>query len=114
MDKNCEVMKVYNKPDGRPLLEVEGLKLSFPQFLRGLEETYTQVISDFTLFVETGEIVAIVGTSGSGKSLLADAILGILPQNSVLSGSIFYKGEALNPKKQKQLRGTEITLIPQS
>lgn len=97
-----------------PVLSVKKLGLEFPQYLKGLEETSLQVISDFTLSIGAGEIMGVVGASGSGKSLLADAILGILPDNARLSGNLFYKGENLSLDRQKELRGKEIFLIPQS
>ena len=61
-----------------------------------------------------GEILAVVGSSGSGKSLLAHAILGILPDNSATEGSITYKNKELTQKDKEKLRGDEIVLIPQS
>ena len=54
------------------------------------------------------------GSSGSGKSLLASAILGILPGNATVSGSLRFDGEPLTPERQAKLRGTEIALVPQS
>src|SRR5690554_5189245 len=99
---------------GTPLLEVKEFSLSFPQYKDGLEPTYIQVIRDFELTIHAGEIVAVVGASGSGKSLLADAILGILPDNAEVQGRLLFEGEALTKKRQKELRGKSIALIPQS
>ncbi|MDR2295334.1 MAG: ABC transporter ATP-binding protein [Clostridiales Family XIII bacterium] len=81
---------------------------------RGLRRESLCVIPSLSLDVRKGEIVAVVGSSGSGKSLLAHAILGILPSNARTEGRIFYKGEALTPALQRRYRGTEIALIPQS
>ena len=61
-----------------------------------------------------GEIVAVLGSSGSGKSLLAHGILGILPRNASVTGELYYRGERLSPKGQAELRGTGIALVPQS
>ncbi|MFC5471216.1 ATP-binding cassette domain-containing protein [Cohnella suwonensis] len=97
-----------------PLLEVKNFSVSFKQYGKGLKQNVTQVISNFTLDLYPGEIMAIVGASGSGKSLLAHAILGILPSNAYINGSIKYKGEELTQKDKEQLRGKEISLIPQS
>ena len=96
------------------LLEIHNLSVSFRMYDHGLEQTELQVISDLHLTVHPGEIVAIAGSSGSGKSLLASAILGILPDNATVNGHLHYKGEVLTPKLQKKLRGTEIALVPQS
>jgi peptide/nickel transport system ATP-binding protein len=59
-------------------------------------------------------MVAVVGASGAGKSLLAHAILGILPHNAQLKGEIIFKNRPLSEDCKKHLRGREITLIPQS
>ena len=83
-------------------------------YSHGLEQRDLQVISDLYLTVYPGEIVAIAGSSGSGKSLLASAILGILPENAAVHGHLHYKGQELTPELQKQLRGKEIALAPQS
>lgn len=96
------------------LLEVKDFSLSFRHFKKGLRETNMQVISNLTMTIHKGEIVAIVGASGSGKSLLANAILGILPDHAIQEGTLNYKASPLTRKRQIQLRGREISLIPQS
>ena len=97
-----------------PILEVEDLSISFKQYTDGLKQKNLRVISSLYVTVEEGEILAVVGASGSGKSLLAHAILGILPSNANISGTIKYGGEILTPARQASLRGKEIALIPQS
>ena len=97
-----------------PLLEIHDLSVSFRMYDHGLEQTDLKVISDLHLTVYPGEIVAIAGSSGSGKSLLASAILGILPGNATVYGHISYKGQQLSVERQRQLRGTKIALVPQS
>lgn len=96
------------------LLEIHNLSVSFRMYDRGLEQTSLKVISDLHLTVHPGEIVAIAGASGSGKSLLASAILGILPKNASVKGHVHYEGQELTKEKQKLLRGSEIALVPQS
>ncbi|MGO3731762.1 MAG: ATP-binding cassette domain-containing protein [Vagococcus sp.] len=96
------------------LLEIEGLSISFKQYTKLWKKTQIEVISDLTLSVHAGEIVAIVGASGSGKSLLAHDILGILPENAISKGKIRYKGNVLTKSDKKRLRGHDIALIPQS
>lgn len=80
----------------------------------GLEQYDLQVISNLTLDVKPGEIVAIAGSSGSGKSLLAHAVMGLLPGNASISGEISYKGKVLSQQDKESLRGTEMALVPQS
>ena len=72
------------------------------------------MIRDLSLSVSRGEMVAVVGSSGSGKSLLAHAVMGVLPYNGKCGGDIYYKGEQLTSKRIKKLRGHEIVLVPQS
>lgn len=102
------------KQKDETLLEIHDLSVSFRMYDRGLEQTDLQVISNLHLTVYPGEIVAIAGASGSGKSLLASAILGILPKNATVHGHLHYKGRELTEAMQRQLRGTEIALVPQS
>ena len=104
----------FNTKGKLPLLEVKDFSLSFPQYKEGLEETYIQVIRDFELIIHPGEIVGVVGASGSAKSLLADSILGILPDNAETKGTLLFEGEPLSKKLQEELRGKAISLIPQS
>jgi peptide/nickel transport system ATP-binding protein len=96
------------------LLEVSNLSISFTQYVQGLNRHDSKVISDLTIDVDESEIVAILGSSGSGKSLLAHSILGILPYNANVTGEIKYKGQVLDQKLKGKLRGKEICLIPQS
>lgn len=96
------------------LLEIHDLSISFRMYEHGLEQWDLQVISDLHLTVFPGEIVAVAGSSGSGKSLLASAILGILPANAEVWGQMLYKGQELDGRRQEKLRGTEIALVPQS
>jgi len=96
------------------LLEVNNLSISFTQYVQGLNRHDSKVISDLTIDIGEGEIVAVLGSSGSGKSLLAHSILGILPYNSNVTGEIKYEGQILNQELKEELRGDEICLIPQS
>lgn len=96
------------------LLEIRGLTVAFAQYAGGWRRRTIQAVRDMELDVEAGEIVAVVGSSGSGKSLLAHAILGILPPNASMTGSVRYDGEPLTPERLDKLRGRELALIPQS
>ena len=96
-----------------PILEVEHLSISFTQYQTGMRQRELQVVHDLSLTIEAGSIVAVVGSSGSGKSLLAHGILGILPYNAHMAGMIRYQGKPLDPPLAGHLRGTEIVLVPQ-
>ncbi|SHN81208.1 peptide/nickel transport system ATP-binding protein [Paenibacillus sp. ov031] len=96
------------------LLEVEEVSVSFRRARGWFGHEETQVIQDLNLSVNEGEIVAVVGASGSGKSVLAQAIMGILPANATIEGRISYAGEPLTMDRQLHLRGDELVYIPQS
>ncbi|OXM85153.1 ABC transporter ATP-binding protein [Paenibacillus rigui] len=97
-----------------PLLEVENLSVSFLQYAGGWGQTVLEAIQGLQLSIGAGEVVAVIGASGSGKSLLAHAIMGILPGNATMSGTIRYRGEALTERRLAALRGRELALVPQS
>ncbi len=97
-----------------PLLQVAELSVSFVQYTTGLHQRALTVITGLDVDVRPGEVLAVVGASGSGKSLLAHAILGILPRNARVGGTMRFAGEDLTPERHAALRGREIALVPQS
>ena len=97
-----------------PILSVRNLEVSFSQYTKGLKRIDSKAINNLDIDLYKGEILAVVGSSGSGKSLLAHSILGILPTNAVTKGSITYKNKPLDEKRKEKLRGKEIVFIPQS
>ena len=113
MTSNAEITVERTKGD-EALLKVKDISLSFSQYTSGLRKTEIKVISNLSMEAYSGEVLAVVGSSGSGKSLLAHAILGILPSNAKLSGKMEYKGQELTQERKEKLRGNEIALIPQS
>lgn len=96
------------------ILEVKNLNVAFNQYTKGLRRRRLDIIKNLSLDVREGEIMAIFGASGSGKSLLAAAILGLLPYNGLCEGEILYKGQILDENLLEQVRGREIFFIPQS
>ena len=96
------------------VLQVDNLSIAFSMYNRGLSKRDLEVIHELSIDVKKGEIVAVVGSSGSGKSLLAHAIMGILPENSKTKGSIKYYNDELNEKYLRKVRGKDIAFIPQS
>jgi peptide/nickel transport system ATP-binding protein len=70
-----------------------------------------------SLEVEAGEVRALVGESGAGKSMIGKAVLGILPRAArVTGGAILLDGEnleALSPKERRRRIGAKVALIPQ-
>ncbi len=104
---------------GRCLLAVEHLSVSFRMYdpdapffrARRIEPS---VITDLSISVRAGEIVAVVGASGAGKTLLADAILGLYEPNARVEGSIWFDGTRRDAAALSALRGHGISLVPQS
>ncbi len=100
----------------RHILEIDELSVSFLQYKsnRSSRQIELPAISRLSAAVHEGEIVAVVGSSGSGKSLLAHAILDLLPYNARCSGQIYYDGELLTKERIRELRGNRIAFVPQS
>jgi len=96
------------------ILEVKNLNIGFNMYDKLLNQKLYQMVFDLNVTIKKGEILAIAGSSGSGKSLMAHAILGILPKNAVVSAEIKFKNEIVDENRLSQLRGKEITFVPQS
>lgn len=96
------------------ILSVEHLLISFSQYVGGWRQRELPVIRDLNIKVREHEVVAVAGSSGSGKSLLAHAVMGLLPANASWKGRIAFKGEELTGKRVKELRGRKMVLVPQS
>lgn len=111
MNKEYEMRE---KKERTALLDVQGLSVSFSMYEKGLQKKDLEVLHKLSLGVYPGEILAVVGSSGSGKSILAHAVMGILPGNARVKGEIHYRGELLDKERQEALRGKEIAFIPQS
>jgi ABC-type glutathione transport system ATPase component len=76
---------------GTPLLEVANLRVVFGSY--GAE---SRVLDGIDLVVEEGTVLGLVAESGGGKSVLASAVLGLLPLGArVESGAIRLRGEDL-------------------
>lgn len=102
------------KRNEEPVLDVKDLSVSFSMYQKGLRKKELEVLHKLSIRLYKGEILAVVGSSGSGKSILAHAIMGILPGNARTDGEMHYCGKTLTKKEQEALRGKEIALIPQS
>lgn len=97
------------QPDTDVLLRVEDLSLSY-----STDAGRRTVFSGLRLSLREGEILGLVGPSGCGKTSLALALLGLLPPNATLSGSVVLLGrrlDALNEKEWSALRGAAVSLV---
>ncbi len=76
-----------------------------------------RVVDDVTLEVWPSEIVGLIGESGSGKTLTALSVLGLLPRRArIASGQIRLNGDSLADKSdadRRRLRGDRMAFIPQ-
>lgn len=95
------------------ILEINHLAISFIQYDSGFRRREIHPVRDLSLRVRSGEITAVVGASGSGKSLLAHAVMGIMPYNCSVAGEIIYRGSPLDEARLKTLRGSKISFVPQ-
>lgn len=95
--------------NSQPTLEVKGLNVT----LRG----GSRLLRDVSLTVNPGEVRALVGESGAGKSMIGKAVLGVLPRNiNVVGGQILLHGEdlgRLNAARRRQTVAAVASLIPQ-
>lgn len=96
--------------DGR-LLEVEDLQVEFRT-----RDGVAKAINGVTFHLDEGETLAILGESGSGKSVTAQAIMGILdtPPGYVTGGAVRYCGTdllTLDEKRRREVRGPELSMI---
>ncbi|MGA8121938.1 dipeptide ABC transporter ATP-binding protein [Rouxiella badensis] len=95
--------------DSLPLLSIENLSVKY----RG-HDGDVAAVKEVTFCLYQGEIAAIIGESGAGKSAIAQAIPGLLPANAELSGRIVFQSKDLLKLPRWQLsalRGREVAMI---
>jgi peptide/nickel transport system ATP-binding protein len=92
------------------VLSVRDLSVSLPA---GMERTYA--VENISFDLKRGQILCIIGESGSGKSVTANAIMGLLPKViRVSSGTIDLDGTnilGISPDKLRNLRGRVVSMI---
>lgn len=95
-------------------LSFRDVGITFPTRGPGLRTGSVAAISELSLDVGAGEILALIGASGSGKSLLAEAALGVLPPTAKMTGTVLFDGQELDESRWRRLRGRVISHVPQS
>lgn len=88
-----------------PLLSIENLNLSIGD---------TRILSEINLSLDAGQVLGIIGESGSGKSMLALSILRLTPERSVIDGKIQFNGRELDELTESQMctvRGADISMV---
>ena len=86
-------------------LEVENLTISFNNKV---------VVNKVSFNVAAGERLGVIGESGSGKTLIALAIIGLLPEAATVTGSVRLAGEellALNDQQMSAYRGKQLAMV---
>jgi peptide/nickel transport system ATP-binding protein len=95
-----------------PILEIDKLSISFFTRLREIP-----AVMDFSVTVQPGEAVGLVGESGCGKSTVALGVMQDLGKNGrIVGGSIKFKGrdlQAMSADELRDIRGSEIAMIYQ-
>src|SRR3954466_10155152 len=94
---------------GEPVLKVRDLSVDF-----GVEKKWVPAAVGLNYEVRAGEVLAIVGESGSGKSASSMALLGLLPSNSRVSGSVRLSGKELlgtDAANIRSVRGKDVAVI---
>lgn len=93
-----------------PVLSVEGLTVDFR-----IGSRFCHAVKDVSLRVEPGEMVALVGESGCGKTVTALTAAGLQPENARIShGKVLFRGAELLRLKEEQwnrYRGKEISMV---
>ena len=95
-----------------PLLEIDGLSVAYRN-----DQGWKTVVDDVSLTVRRGEVHALIGESGSGKTQTAWSVLGLLPEGGTcVAGAIRFDGKDLlqtGARELGKLRGRRIGYIPQ-
>jgi oligopeptide/dipeptide ABC transporter ATP-binding protein len=91
------------------LLEVRDLTVKFPT-----ETETVAAVRGMNYHVDTGEVVALVGESGAGKSASAMAVVGLLPEYAEVAGSVRLHGDellGLSDQRMSRVRGKAIGTV---
>jgi len=93
------------------LLEVENLTVALPT-----RAGYRNAVDDLSLTVGLGEVVGIAGESGSGKTMTALSLFGLLPNGARVTGSARLDGTdllALRGRRLRDVRGRQVAMVSQ-
>ena len=80
------------------ILDVQQLHVHFP-----VSSSIIRAVNGVDITIKQSETLAVIGESGSGKSILGLAILGLLPANCTANGIIQYRGDNLLTLPESEL-----------
>jgi len=109
MTIDVPVDDVKRETDPDALLVVEDLSVSFPT-----DDGIVRAVRGISYTVKSGQAMGIVGESGSGKSVSSMAVMGLLPKNARISGSIRFRGReliGLDEGEYAKVRGKQVAMI---
>ncbi|MFJ8016449.1 ABC transporter ATP-binding protein [Streptomyces sp. NPDC096339] len=111
MDNTSTVPSPRDGNQQTPLLEVRDLHVEFHT-----RDGVAKAVNGVNYSVSAGETLAVLGESGSGKSVTAQAIMGILdmPPGKIPQGEIFFRGQdmlKMSFEERRKLRGRKIAMI---
>ncbi|WP_439565413.1 dipeptide ABC transporter ATP-binding protein [Microcella sp.] len=92
-----------------PVLRIRDLRVGFD-----VDGSHEVAVDGIDIDVAADEVVALVGESGSGKSVTAMSVLGLLPRNAQVSGSVQLEGRelvGLSPRELRHVRGQGVAMI---
>ncbi|WP_218183691.1 ABC transporter ATP-binding protein [Streptomyces sp. PKU-EA00015] len=112
MDKTTAVPRPRSSGDHEGhLLEVRDLHVEFHT-----RDGVAKAVNGVNYSVDAGETLAVLGESGSGKSVTAQAVMGILdmPPGRIPQGQIFFRGQdmlTMSAEERRKIRGRKIAMI---
>lgn len=95
------------------MLSFDQLSIDIAQFRWLGKRSWQPLLKSISLDIQPGKMVALVGGSGEGKSLLLQSALGLLPANMRTRGSIKLNGHPLSERELIAYRGNTFCYIPQ-
>jgi peptide/nickel transport system ATP-binding protein len=97
-----------------PLVQIKNVSISFNS-----DGIQTEVVKDVSFDIDPGKITAVIGESGSGKSVTALSFMQLLPKNATVKGELLYSEDGstqvnlamLSQEEIRKLRGNRIAMI---
>lgn len=94
------------------LIRIAGLRVAF-----STRSEEIRAVDSVDMVIRTGDRISLIGESGCGKTVMGMAIMGLLPKNAMITGTIRYRDQdllTLPDAAMQQIRGKEIALISQN